>query len=462
MRHANNGHTGLIRKEPVLACLDLLIFYLVTLAALAIRFGGAVPPAHMIPYLVLTPILVPWRLLVVYSFGLYDFRRRLAVADHVFGGIGASLCAVAGGYLIVGIVELYYMPAMELSRLAACIDACLLAVWLAASRAVVLLYLRLSGHKVRVLIVGPSDPAREVVEEIREHASPLVEIAGVHDLPSDISQSELANLEARLEIDLGNSPVHQIVLAGIEPRQEQLGRLLAFCERFAHGIYLFPSLGMPLLASTRVVSIAGLPLVPLHSAHAARPYRVVKRAMDVSGAAVGLLICLPVVAAVAAVLKSRSRGSVFFVQERVGLHGQPFRILKLRTMIVDAETEGEPALAGDNDPRLIPGGGFARKYRIDEVPQLWNVLTGEMSLVGPRPERPEFVRRFVLENPLYDRRFLVKPGLTGLAQIHGRYDSEYSHKLRYDLVYMNNISFATDIRILLATIRTVLTGHGAT
>ncbi|MEX2015390.1 MAG: sugar transferase, partial [Candidatus Hydrogenedentales bacterium] len=120
-----------------------------------------------------------------------------------------------------------------------------------------------------------------------------------------------------------------------------------------------------------------------------------------------------------------------------------------------------PVLATANDPRITPVGRMLRRMRIDEIPQLWNVLRGDMSLVGPRPERADFIARFTQETPLYERRFLVKPGLTGLAQIHGRYDTDYAQKLRYDLIYINTLSLQTDLRILLATIRTVLTARGA-
>ncbi len=143
------------------------------------------------------------------------------------------------------------------------------------------------------------------------------------------------------------------------------------------------------------------------------------------------------------------------------MRGAMFRLYKLRTMVADAEAETGPALAIRSDPRVTRLGGVLRKFRVDEIPQLWNVLRGEMSLVGPRPERKEFVEQFIKENPLYERRLLVKPGLTGLAQIHGRYDTAYAHKLRYDLIYVNTVSLLVDLRILIATVRIVLTGHGA-
>jgi lipopolysaccharide/colanic/teichoic acid biosynthesis glycosyltransferase len=136
-------------------------------------------------------------------------------------------------------------------------------------------------------------------------------------------------------------------------------------------------------------------------------------------------------------------------------------MLKFRTMVHGAESGSGPVLSERGDPRVTPLGRFMRRFRLDEAPQLWNVLTGAMSLVGPRPERPAFVARFTETDPLYERRHLVRPGMTGLAQIHGRYDSDYAHKLRYDLMYVNSASFAMDLRILFATLRIVVTGSGA-
>lgn len=156
-----------------------------------------------------------------------------------------------------------------------------------------------------------------------------------------------------------------------------------------------------------------------------------------------------------------SPGGIIFTQERVGWRGRPFRVYKLRTMRADAEAESGPILAKEGDARITLIGGMLRRWRIDEIPQLWNVIRGEMSLVGPRPERQTFVDQFLQENPLYERRLAMRPGLTGLAQIHGRYDTDYAQKLRYDLLYINSASTLQDLRILLATIQTVLTARGA-
>jgi lipopolysaccharide/colanic/teichoic acid biosynthesis glycosyltransferase len=153
---------------------------------------------------------------------------------------------------------------------------------------------------------------------------------------------------------------------------------------------------------------------------------------------------------------------VFYVQERVGKNGRPFRVIKFRTMVRDAERRG-PRWALENDPRVTAVGKWLRKTRIDEWPQLWNVLRGEMSVIGPRPERKHFTRKLSRANPVYSLRFALKPGLTGWAQVHYPYaasEGDALEKLEYDLYYLKNMSFVLDILILLKTVKIVLFRSG--
>lgn len=449
------------RKEIILACGDTLAFYASMRLALYTRFGGLVPEPHLDPYVSLLPILVAWRLVVAYGVGLYDFRHRLTLTDHLFAGVGAALAGVGGGYVFMAVVLLYYAPEFYLSRLSAALDLGFMVLWFAASRAAVLVWLRVRGYRVRILLIGPPEVCREITLEIGEHAPSPVEIAAIH-----VTEPHNASRQVRKSLErLCNGPQRyhsdQIVLIDVDLPQCELRSLMAACDKTCADCYLFPGLNLSILASSRLQSIAGLPLVPLRLAFSSSLYRPVKRIMDIGFAIAGLVLSAPLVAAAAVAMRFSSPGPVFLAQDRVGLHGTRFRLFKLRTMVADAEADCGPVLATDDDPRITRVGRLIRRFRVDELPQLWNILRGEMSLVGPRPERPEFVAKFVSENPLYERRELIKPGLTGLAQIHGRYDTPYVQKLRYDLIYLNSISFAADLRIITATVRTVLTGRGA-
>ena len=220
--------------------------------------------------------------------------------------------------------------------------------------------------------------------------------------------------------------------------------------------------------------------------------RTIKRMVDILGATVGLVLSLPLVLVIALLIKLDSPGPVFYAQVRVGVNrrkrvrrycqcvgaserrgrdrrrqdylGKPFQMMKFRTMVHDAEKKTGPIWAAENDPRVTRLGSFLRKTRLDEIPQFWSILKGDMSMVGPRPERPVFVRNLSSRVDNYHRRLEVKPGLTGLAQVENGYDSSISsvvEKVRFDLDYIRGWSLWTDVRILLKTVVVVVTGRGA-
>ena len=182
------------------------------------------------------------------------------------------------------------------------------------------------------------------------------------------------------------------------------------------------------------------------------PQAFAKRVLDLAVTAVLLTITLPVIILVSAVVRLSSPGPVIYRQERVGLGGKVFTLYKFRTMVDHAEEESGPVFATEDDDRVTPVGRFLRVTRLDELPQLFNVLKGDLSFVGPRPERPYFVDQFTREIPEYALRHLVKPGITGLAQVAGYYSSETKDKLRYDLYYISDHSLLLDLKIILSTI----------
>jgi exopolysaccharide biosynthesis polyprenyl glycosylphosphotransferase len=176
--------------------------------------------------------------------------------------------------------------------------------------------------------------------------------------------------------------------------------------------------------------------------------------MDIGLASVGLLACLPVLPLVAVAIWLEDRGAVFYRQERMGLDGRRFQILKLRTMRADAESSSGPVWAIKDDPRRTRFGGLLRRWSLDELPQLWNVLKGDMSLVGPRPERPSFVQEFKHKVPQYMVRHRVRAGITGWAQVHGwRGNTSIRKRIEYDLYYIENWSLKLDLKILWMTLR---------
>jgi sugar transferase (PEP-CTERM system associated) len=190
-----------------------------------------------------------------------------------------------------------------------------------------------------------------------------------------------------------------------------------------------------------------------------------KRLLDVVTTVVGLIVALPVMAVIALAIRLTSRGPVLYHQRRVGQHGRIFVVHKFRSMRPDAEAATGPVWAvKEGDQRVTPLGSLLRRTRLDELPQLWNVLRGDMSFVGPRPERPEFVGELTRQIPFYGQRHIVRPGLTGWAQVRYTYGASVEdalQKLQYDLFYIKNMSIALDLFIIFATVKTVLLGRGA-
>lgn len=189
-------------------------------------------------------------------------------------------------------------------------------------------------------------------------------------------------------------------------------------------------------------------------------YNVYSRILDIGLSLIGLIIGIPLVIIFGILIKLEDKGPIIYKQERVGKHGKLFNVYKLRSMRVDAEKYGAQ-WAQDNDPRILKVGNFIRKTRIDEIPQLFNILKGDMSIIGPRPERPMFTMQFNDDIDGFINRLLVKPGLTGWAQVNGGYEMTPEEKLKWDIEYIQNRNIFIDIKIILKTITVVLTGSGA-
>ena len=256
----------------------------------------------------------------------------------------------------------------------------------------------------------------------------------------------------------------QDVLIALGPDDHAyLDEVLRVCDGRPVALKLVPDFYAVIGGMARTEHMYGLPLIEVLPEPIPAWERHTKRLLDVAVSASVLAAGLPLWLAVAALVKLTSHGPAIYRQTRTGRHGRTFTMYKFRTMENDAERHTGPVWASKQDPRYTPIGRHLRALRLDEIPQLWNVLKGEMSLVGPRPERPYFVEKLVREIPLYSRRHRVQPGITGLAQVKWRYDQDLEdvrQKLKYDLFYIENMSLRMDFQILLQTIRTSLTQQG--
>ncbi len=257
--------------------------------------------------------------------------------------------------------------------------------------------------------------------------------------------------------------VKEIILALEKHEDDVLISVISKCEDKQVGLKIVPDLYEIISGQARTNQIYGFPLIDIMPQLMPEWEKKLKRIIDIFISLLILVITLPVTIITAIAIKLDSKGPVFFLQERMGQNGKVFKVIKFRSMIDNAEAYSGPVWSHKDDPRITKVGKFIRKVRIDEIPQMINVLKGEMSLVGPRPERPYFVEKLTKEIPLYKRRLRVRPGVTGWAQVKHKYDEtidDVKTKLRFDLFYIENMSLRMDFKILFRTIFVVLSGRG--
>lgn len=257
--------------------------------------------------------------------------------------------------------------------------------------------------------------------------------------------------------------VQDVIVALEQESQEDLVDIIDEVDIPDISIKILPNFYQMISGLNQTNQIFGLPLIEVMPDPMPTWEKFVKRVMDISLSLVILLVTLPILLLLLILIPLNSKGNPIYKQKRVGRYGKLFTMYKFRTMFLNAEATTGPAWAEENDPRITPLGYWLRKLRLDELPQLINVFKGEMSLVGPRPERPYFVDQFKKEIPLYTRRLQVKPGITGWAQVKWKYDSnieDVKEKTRYDLFYVENVSLRMDFKILINTIMTVVKGKG--
>jgi lipopolysaccharide/colanic/teichoic acid biosynthesis glycosyltransferase len=488
----------------VLALGDLILVHAGYLGAFLIRFGGVLPDANFQAYLQSAPGLTLLALGLFLSYGLYDLRPQ-SWRTAASGVAASSTLLLFLGMALSFVVRTFALPrSVFLLSWALHVLSLFLwrnAVWQVAQRVwgpekvmvagptgeVEEFARRLASGKpvgwevVAALAGRPPQAAQEWLSELAAaaeapeaarapveegnalagggRASPLSAVSGFGKERHDIPLLPLASLASFLEGE--GIPPPDVIILTPSISVEDKARVVALSSRFGVRVLVVPGHQDLLVLDSRMAQIddilafeVGPTGVPGHLAWA-------KRLMDISFALLGLILTLPWYPFIALAVKLSSPGPVFYCQTRVGLGGRPYTLWKFRTMRVDAEAETGPTLSGRDDPRVTRVGRLLRRFRLDELPQLFNVLMGSMSLVGPRPERPEFVRKYSRTIPYYDHRHLLKPGLTGLAQLYARYDTAVEEKLRYDLLYAKRYSLLLDLRIILLTLRTLLKGDEA-
>lgn len=305
----------------------------------------------------------------------------------------------------------------------------------------------------RTIIVGTGDVAQSLARELER--SETHEVIGFVDegALAGSENSGLRVLGSREELlDLVDRfGVEEVVIAEAPTWQQRLVESAMSRGRPRFEVKLVPGLYETAIGRLPLQRVKDIPLLAMAPWQRSRNYERIRRAFDVLFSVAALVVTAPLMALAALAIKIGSPGPVLFRQDRVGLDGETFVMLKLRTMILDAERDGPSLCSGYDDRRLTPVGRVLRKTRMDEIPQFVNVLRGEMSVIGPRPERPCFVERFERQIAGYHERHRIRPGITGLAQVNGHYLTSARDKLRYDLFYLYHRCLWLDVRILLRT-----------
>jgi exopolysaccharide biosynthesis polyprenyl glycosylphosphotransferase len=418
------------------------------------------PPALYTHYAAVAAVAALLYLLTFRSLGLFIRPQTGSFVSKIprlirGAGIGTLLTAV-GGFALQN-------EGVDIARIVIALAFVCMAVLLPLERWILFRVERHSSKhsesKNNVLILGTDSVAAHVLRTIkREHMlrARVVGFLRTDDrppdpgVPADLILGAVEDIERCVE----ERRVHQVIVTNAGRMRDRIVELVLLCERNLIAFNMVPDLFQIMTSSMDVQSLDDIPLLGISRWPLDFFWnRCLKRAEDLAGSAVGLILVSPVIALAALAVKATSRGPALFRQERCGHNGSRFSIWKLRTMRVDAEVQTGPVFASENDPRTTPVGAFLRRWNLDELPQLLNVLKGDMSLVGPRPERPHFVEKFREDIDRYMQRHVSKPGMTGWAQVNGlRGNTSIEERVKYDLYYLENWSLTFDFKILLRTV----------
>lgn len=435
-----------------LALGDLVIFNLSFLLAYVARFGFDIPYANFLPFLRYFPLFSLVYLLVLAIFGVYEPEKDFGFFDHLL-----VLAPAIGVFILVHLGMLFLLREFAFPRLTLVAGYLFLWIFTALFRALDSHLLRVTLSPPKVLLLGAK---KEVESFLKEGNTDSVEVVGWIGGNSEEIPGIRAFPFGPCELLLEKSGADEILVLSSPEIFPRTLELLIEARKKGVKLSMVPSLYEMLTGNIPFTRWGNVPMVEIWR-EVPLTDRLLIRALDFFGA-LFLLVCLsPLLLLSALGIMITSPGPIFLRQERVGLGGKVFNLIKFRTMKPEAEKYTGPVFAKEKDPRVTPIGRILRLLRIDELPQFFNVLKGEMSLVGPRPERPVFVEKFEKEVPGYSLRFLVKPGMTGMAQLYGTYETSPANKLRYDLAYIRNQSFLLNLRLLFLTFKLMLGRKGA-
>ena len=402
-------------------------------------------------------------IMVFFSTELYDIRKDF----KSIGNVMAITLASTSAFVITTL--LFYMNwSLRIGRGVFILNGILITLFIIGWRILYSYLLEQPIFKRNVLIVGAGWAGKTILQEInRLQKSGLRTVGFIDDDPQKKGKliDGVPVLGDRYTIDkvIRKKGVDLIVAAITHEKHADLIKALINCSWKGIDIVDMPAIYEQLTGKIPFKHINNMWMLHIAIGKPKLYSRLIKPILEAIIASILFILLIPVMVVLAIVIKCDSRGRIFYTQERIGKDGRKFTIMKFRTMVENAESVTGAVYAADNDPRITKIGRFLRKWRLDEIPQLVNVIKGDMGLIGPRPEREVFIKEFEEKIPFYTQRLLVRPGLTGWAQVKFPYASsieQTEEKLQYDLYYIKNMSFILDFVVFLKTIRVVLFGKG--
>lgn len=453
------------KRNPKYSLVTILTDAAVVLAAYLfaywLRFHSHWVPIRDVPslsqYLKALLLIVPMLLFMFRNYHLYSSRSPLNRIDEFFTVIKATTLV----FLLSMALTFAYRD-FTYSRIV------VVMTWLLSMVGIIVARngLRISerkerkrrGDETRLLIVGINRNARKLAKRFQEAPRAGYRVIGilsqqVHQGAKHLEGAPILGSLADFERVVEGHKIDEVILSDPELSRKQTTELMLQCESRMVSFKLVADFYGLVTSRVDIDYVSDVPLLGLKELPLDDVWnRIAKRAFDIIFSFLGLLVSVPLGIPIALLIKLADGGPVFYPQERVGQDGKVFQLMKFRTMRKDAESKTGPVWAGEHDERVLPAGKILRRTNLDELPQLWNVLKGEMSLVGPRPERPHFVEQFKYEIPRYMARHKIKSGITGWAQVNGlRGNTSLRERIKYDLYYMENWSLMLDVKILLLT-----------
>jgi sugar transferase (PEP-CTERM system associated) len=450
-------------RNVILFQIDSLLILAASYLVFAVKYGGYIPVTSLsfLEEAIFVTVLCQ---LIFFVHDLYDARNRLSLSNVII----RILIAFAVSSILLALFYLAF-PSFQLSKglflYIILISLVLITFW----RVVYGWLMALINPTHRIIIYGTGSTARMIAQSVAKEGNFRYHVEGFANEYSEghikkIMGLKVYNAKEELFQVIAEKKINKIVVAFNQRRGIFPVNNLLNCKLRGVQVLDLPDFYEQLTGKILIKDLRPSWLIFSAGFRQTLSYKVLKRLMDIFFSLIGLILFSPVMLLTAILIKLDSAGDALFKQERVGQYGKPFTLMKFRSMNSGAEEETGPVWAKENDSRITRVGKIIRKLRIDELPQLINVLKGEMSFVGPRPERPYFINKLQQRIPYYTQRLTVKPGVTGWAAVEFQYSSNVEgavEKLQYDLYYIKNISLFLDLLIILKTIQVILTGRGS-